>query len=148
MSILALPLSLKSSSEDFPLRPAGARIGFPKADAAQVRITVMSLFGAFRQLAQFFSATAAQNDVIFDKSVIAIRQIAQFERKNHVGKDKGRAKAGAEPQKQHPSAMVTAERLQSGVIHDPDRFAQRLLEVESDPSFTEMFRLAENSAVP
>ena len=43
--------------------------------------------------------------------------------------------------------MIAAERLHGCIIDDAHWFAQRFLEVESDPAFAQMFRLAHDFAV-
>ena len=56
--------------------------------------------------------------------------------------DERGAEAGAEAEKQHASAaVITAERLQRGVVNDPHRFPERLREIESGPAVAEMFRI-------
>src|SRR5437870_8071542 len=98
----------------------------------------------------FFFAELAHawlSQKIFDDSVIAIRQVAQFQRQHHVAQNQGRAEPSAESKKQHPAATVTAERLHRGVVDDSDRFTQRFFEIESDPPLSKMFGLVQNSAI-
>jgi hypothetical protein len=57
-----------------------------------------------------------------------------------------RAEAGAEPEKQHPAALVAAERLHRGVVHDLRRLAERVFEVEPDPPGAQVHRLGGHSA--
>src|SRR5207245_6569111 len=79
-----------------------------------------------------FQAGAAK--IIFDDCAITIGQIAEFEREDGVGPNKSRTEAGAESEKKHSTAAVTAERLHGGVVDQADRFAKCLLEIKSDPA--------------
>src|SRR4029453_14103917 len=53
-----------TSSHDVPFRPARARVGLPKANAAEKGVSIVSKLDPFRQLIQFLRAAAAENDVI------------------------------------------------------------------------------------
>src|SRR5262245_16501737 len=85
--------------------------------------------------------------VILNDAAVAVGQVAQLERKDKVVPNQGGPKSRPESEKEHPAAVVAAERLHGCVIDDTHRFAQRFLEVECHPAFTEMFWLAYDSTV-
>src|SRR4029453_7231829 len=61
--------------------------------------------------------------------------------------DQRRAETGAEPQEEHASTLVAAERLHRRVVHDPHRAPEGGLVVEPDPSAGEVVRLLHRPAV-
>ena len=60
--------------------------------------------------------------------------MAELHRLQDPVHDHRRAEAGAEPEEQHPPALVAAERLHRRVVHDLGRLPERGLEVEADPA--------------
>src|SRR5205085_12626857 len=55
--------------------------------------------------------------------------------------DEARTEPGAEAEKQHTAAAITAGRLHRGVVDHPHRPAEGALEVETDPAATQVVRL-------
>src|SRR5437868_11594740 len=90
---------------------------------------------------------AGFSEIIFNDAAVTIRQISQFEREHRLGPNKGRSKPGAEPEKKHSSAVITAKRLNGGIVDDANRFAQRFLRVETNSAFAEMFGLTQDTHV-
>ena len=70
---------------------------------------------------------------VFHGSIVDVGKIAELKRKNISVPDQRRAQTGAEPEKKHAPATITAERLHGRVVHDAHRFAERLCEIETDP---------------
>src|SRR5690349_12500220 len=84
-------------------------------------------------------------DVVLE-GLVLVRQVAELERLDHAVGDQRRAEAGAEPQEEHPSALVASDRLHDGVVDDLGRLAERRLEVEPDPALAEVHRLGDHLA--
>src|SRR5947208_13979574 len=80
-------------------------------------------------------------------AAVAVRQIPQFEREKIIVPYECRAKSCAEPQKKHSASMITTERLHGRIIDDTDWFAERLLEIKSNPAFAQMFWFAQDLPV-
>src|SRR5215211_2514394 len=62
-------------------------------------------------------------EIILDDVVVAVRQIAELEWEHVAFPDQSRTQSGAQPEKQHPPAAITAKRLHRGIIDNADRFA-------------------------
>src|SRR4026208_2456357 len=84
--------------------------------------------------------------VILNNAAVAIGQVAQFEREDIIIPNQGGPKSCPKSKKKHSATMITAERLHRCVVDNAHWFAQRFLEVESDPASAKMFRLAYNFA--
>ena len=54
-----------------------------------------------------------------------------------------RTQPGAQTEKQHSSALITPQGLHGGVIHHFDWASKRFLEIEADPSFSQVVRLGD-----
>src|SRR5215471_17945497 len=61
--------------------------------------------------------------------------------------DHGRTQACAEPEEQHTSAFIAAQRLHGSVIDDSDGTAESALKIEPSPSFAEVVRLSQDMVV-
>src|SRR5205823_1958039 len=60
---------------------------------------------------------------IFNDVAIAIRKIAELERKEHVFKSKRGTEPGAKSEKKHSPVVITSQCLYRGIVHDTHRFA-------------------------
>src|SRR5215831_16861688 len=99
-----------------------------------------------RFFSQLFHSRFAK--VILDDVAVAVRQIAELERKHVCFPNHCRSQPGAESKKQHAPAAKTAEGLHGCVVDDADRFAQRLFKIKSCPSRAKMFGLAHDASIP
>ena len=70
----------------------------------------------------------------------------ELERLDDVVGDQRRAEPGAEPEEEHPAALVAADRLHGCVVDDPRRLAERALVVEADPARPQVDRLGDQLA--
>jgi hypothetical protein len=61
--------------------------------------------------------------------------------------NQGGSKSCPESEKEHSATVVTAERLHGCVIDNAHWFAKRFREIESNPPFAQMFRLAKDFTV-
>src|SRR4029453_138560 len=95
--------------------------------------------------AELFQSRLAE--VILDDVVVTIREIREPEWEHVAFPNQRRSKSGAQYKKQHPPTTITAERLHRGVIDNADRFAQRLLKIESCPARPKMLRLGHDTAI-
>src|SRR5438270_11879164 len=77
---------------------------------------------------------------IFDDVALAIGEIAEFERKEHLLEHERRAEASPETEKQHSSTSITAERLHGRIVDHLHGFSQRFAKVKIDPAAAQMFR--------
>src|SRR5207253_2207388 len=84
------------------------------------------------------SIQSRNTDKIFDNVAVAIRQVAELERKHMTLPNERGAEAGAEAEKQHASAAVAAERLHRSIVDDAHWFAERVAKIEPDPAFAEV----------
>jgi hypothetical protein len=75
------------------------------------------------------------------KSRLSKRKMTQFHRFDDAIHNECRPEASTQAEKQHLSALVTAEGLHRCVVDQLRRLAERALEVEPDPSQTEVHRL-------
>src|SRR5205823_14519917 len=78
---------------------------------------------------------------VFNFAVLAVRQIAKLEWQKVLAPDQGRTEAGAQPEKKHATANMTAECLHGSVVNDQSGLFQGATEIEPDPTFSEMFRV-------
>src|SRR5439155_9348076 len=53
----------------------------------------------------------AQADIVFEGLALAIRQMGQFQRSDHMVDDERRPEPGAQAEKKHAAACIAAERL-------------------------------------
>src|SRR5205085_10839248 len=74
------------------------------------------------------------SDVVLVCLVAFVRQMAELHRLQLAVDDHGRAKPRAQPNKQHATALIAAQRLHCGIVDDADRHAERSLVVETDPA--------------
>src|SRR5207247_9363412 len=75
--------------------------------------------------AQLFHSRFAE--VILDYVAVAVRQIAELQRKHIRFPNQCRSQSGAESKKQHAVAVETAECLHGCIVDDADWFAKGLL---------------------
>ena len=68
-------------------------------------------------------------------------EAAEFEGNQDVLADEGGAETGPQAQEQQTAAVVPAERLHDGIVHQPDGTTERRFEVEAYPSAAKMARL-------
>src|SRR5215831_13113649 len=69
---------------------------------------------------------------------VPIRQMANFHRLDDAVVNQRAAEPCSEPQKQHRSFAIAAERLHRRVVDDLDGTIESALEVKSDPSFARL----------
>src|SRR5438874_3071 len=106
------------------------------------RVLDVPLPGFLAELGQ-----AGFSEIIFNDAAITVRQISQFQRKDSFFPNQGGTKPGAESEKKHSTAAITAKRLHGGVVDDANRFAECFLEIKSGPPFAEMFGIAQDTPV-
>ena len=88
-------------------------------------------------------------ELVLDDPVIHVRQVAQLERKNVILPDERGPEPGPESEEKHaPFAAITAERLERGVVDNPDRFPERLGKIKTGPVLAQMFRVRHDLARP
>ena len=92
-----------------------------------------------------FSARLA--DVLVHTSALLVRQVREFHRLEHAIDDERRAEPGAEAEEEHAAALVAAQRLHGGVVDHSHGTPERLLEVEPDPSISQVPRFRHGLAV-
>ena len=80
---------------------------------------------------------AALTGVVLE-GLIAVGQVRQLERHDAAIVDQRGAEPGAEPEEQHSSPLVTAERLHGRVVDDARRHAHLAFVVEADPAAPEI----------
>jgi hypothetical protein len=73
--------------------------------------------------------------------------MGDFHRLDDAVHDHCRAESGPQAEKQHASALVAADCLHRGVVHDQGRPAKGFAEIESNPASTEIVRLRDHLAV-
>src|SRR5438270_5500132 len=78
---------------------------------------------------------------------MTIWKVAKLKRHQSLVPHPRGPQAGAEPQKEHASTVVTAERLQSSIVGNTHGDAQRSGKIETNPSLAQMFRLSDDSSL-
>src|SRR5262245_19140745 len=91
---------------------------------------------------------ARNAEIIFDDVFLAIGQVAKFKRHQNFVPQQCGSQAGAESQKEHAPAAITAERLQGGIVDNPHGNTQRSGKIETNPSLAQMFRVFCDSSPP
>src|SRR6185437_644974 len=84
-------------------------------------------------------------DVVLERLLLE-RQVAELHRQDDTVRDQRRAEAGAEPEEEHPSTLVAADRLHDGIVDEPRRHAEDAFVVEADPALAEVDRLGDGLA--
>ncbi len=90
---------------------------------------------------------AAGPHVVLVGTSVPIGEVREFHWREGAINDHGRTEAGAEPEVEHPPALIAAQSLQRRVVDDPRGTPQGLLEIETHPSATQVVRLGHRPAV-
>src|SRR5207248_3034565 len=75
-----------------------------------------------------------------------VRHMPDFGGLDHAINNEGRAQSRAQPEKQHATAAVAADRLHGCIVDHLDRPAESLVEVQSDPARAEVVGLGGDPA--
>ena len=92
---------------------------------------------------QLLKAAVAED---FPDALVAEAHAAHVERQHQPVGDQGGPDGGAQAQKEHPAAVVAAQGLQAGVVHQPHGLAQRGGEMVADPAGAEIRRVFDGAA--
>src|SRR5207253_2136218 len=84
-------------------------------------------------------------DVIF-KGGLLIRQVAQLHWFDDAIDNQGGSKTGSQAEKEHLAALVTSQSLHGGIVDDLHGMFEGGLEVETDPSLSEIPRFRNRPA--
>src|SRR5579863_1507036 len=130
---------------------------FQLLDVATAQYDIVGAKRRFQHLGDFanvlapalFSKTfqAAQSQIVLVGFAFLVAQVRELHRLKHAVHDHRGAESGAEAEKQHPATLVAADGLHRRVVDQFHRHAERFVEIEADPSATEIVWLAQWAAV-
>src|SRR5579863_9987817 len=89
----------------------------------------------------------AQAKVVFVRLAVFIDKMCQLHGLEYPVHDHGRPETGAQSEKQHTAAFITAQRLHGSIVDDPDWAAKSFAEVKSHPSTAQVVGLAKGMLI-